>query len=480
MNKTLLLIICDFLLLNLLALTRWDRMDEHPAGSTRQTAAVIERMGTAPAGDEDLVETLRLSLEEERASRDALTSDLEAAQARLSETSLTLAEREQLAQELRQGLAARERQAQELSERVAATQGELQAAQQRIQLASQEAGQMRSQSQQLQQELAARQREAAELAARAEQLERDRQAAQQEIQSLTIQTRVAEQERVALRETVDGLRGQVASERAERERLYEHTGKLAEGVTQLAGQSAELRQEIRSTVPVNANVLFSEFLENRVRASFEGSRQGPRGPTPRAGTTQSVLVTDGAEVFAIFHVENTPLSLREAGADWLTLRGSLASENFIMPVPSLRFLSVDPRIVAVPVPPQTASQLGAKVYPTALEPFRWPEAVLINTAGGYYGETEFRLDPATPGYVRMRSRIFSRLFGEFSPSTGDLVFSKTGELLGIMINREYCALIDTFLPAGRLPFGEDVRAERSSETLNAMRARVSRLPRALQ
>ena len=40
----------------------------------------------------------------------------------------------------------------------------------------------------------------------------------------------------------------------------------------------------------------------------------------------------------------------------------------------------------------------------------------------------------------MQSKIFNRLFETF-PTSGDLVFSKTGELLGLMVDKLYCALI---------------------------------------
>ena len=92
------------------------------------------------------------------------------------------------------------------------------------------------------------------------------------------------------------------------------------------------------------------------------------------------------------------------------------------------------------------------VFYTALDPFKFSEAVLVDEKGDYYGEVEFKLDPATPGYVRMQSKIFNRLFGDFSPTSGDLVFSKTGELLDLMVDKLYCALI------GNLDVDEELSA----------------------
>src|SRR5436853_297993 len=62
MNKTLLLILCDFLLLNLLALTRWEKAE--PASAKQPP--VPEMSANAATKDRDLVDTMKKSLEDER------------------------------------------------------------------------------------------------------------------------------------------------------------------------------------------------------------------------------------------------------------------------------------------------------------------------------------------------------------------------------------------------------------------------------
>ena len=44
----------------------------------------------------------------------------------------------------------------------------------------------------------------------------------------------------------------------------------------------------------------------------------------------------------------------------------------------LQFLAHDPRIVVLPLELSQATMLGAKVYPLAVDPFKFPEAVLID------------------------------------------------------------------------------------------------------
>ena len=64
MNRTLLLILCDFLLLNLLALTRWEQAEPPPVSKPPVASATTGSAGTTPG--QDLVETMKLSLVDER------------------------------------------------------------------------------------------------------------------------------------------------------------------------------------------------------------------------------------------------------------------------------------------------------------------------------------------------------------------------------------------------------------------------------
>ena len=90
------------------------------------------------------------------------------------------------------------------------------------------------------------------------------------------------------------------------------------------------------------------------------------------------------------------------------------------------------------------------------------------------------MDAKTPQYVRMDNRLIKHLAGDFTPSAGDLVFSQTGELLGIMVNSDYCAVIDNFLPARTIRTGDDTRDEHTGEIQAEMAARLLRLPLRLQ
>lgn len=150
------------------------------------------------------------------------------------------------------------------------------------------------------------------------------------------------------------------------------------------------------------------------------------------------------------------------------------------PVPGFSVLAADPRVVAIPVNTAQAAALGFKIYTIASEPFKFPEPVLISGGCEDYGEVAFQLDAAQPGYVRGDNRLLKRLFGTFAPSRGGLLPSNTGELLGIMVNRDYCARVKDFNPRTTFRAGDDTTAQSTGAVLDSLVARVQALPLGLQ
>lgn len=463
MNKTLLLILCDFLLLNLLALTRWEKAEPTP---TKQPP-VPELEANAVTKDQDLVETMKLSLEDERATRTQLAQQLSSLQSELSTREQSLGKLESDRTQLSTALSQSQRAAEELNAKVTE--------------ATQAASMTREELARLQRELDERRAEAERQKQALTALEKSQLEAQQRIEGLNVAVKVAEQEKQLLRETAETLRGQVVAERQERLKVQEATTQLAQGVGQLAESSGQLRKEIRENRPINANVLFSDFLANRVTTNFTAVRAGLFGPATRQSSAQTILVSDGQQIYALLHYSDTPFPRIENNYQWEKISVEFARPpNYRSQAKEIRFLSVDPRVVVVPIDAEQANALGVKVYPTALDPFKFPEAVLVNGGGRGYGEVAFKLDAAEPGYVRVDNRFFRRLFGDFAPSRGDLVLSKTGEILGIMVNSDYCAVVNNFLPTRKLATGDDVGAQQTSSILNEINARVLSLPLKLQ
>ena len=69
MNKTLMLVICDFLLLSMLALARFDPPKE-------AATATLDATASSATAEAELIELLEESLQSELSSRQNLTEDL--------------------------------------------------------------------------------------------------------------------------------------------------------------------------------------------------------------------------------------------------------------------------------------------------------------------------------------------------------------------------------------------------------------------
>jgi uncharacterized coiled-coil DUF342 family protein len=459
MNKTLLLIICDFLLLNLLALTRWEKAEPTPV----HRPPVPQMSANAATKDQDLVAAMQTALADERESRDALAEKLTTTESTLAEREKNLEQLQAERTQLAATLTGTQQQAADLSRRVAA--------------ATQDATMTKEQLARLQRELDEKRAEAQRQAEAIAGLEQSQAEARQKIEGLSVAVKVAEQEKVMLKETAEVFKKQAAAERAEREKVQATTVQLAQGVGDLAEQSGALSREIRENRPVNANVLFNDFLINRVKTSFTAYRKSFLGPITRTKDARTVFITDGTQIYALLHIDDTPFSLSEKGADWEKFTAEFSRPPaYRTAAERLDFLSLDPRVVVLPVTAAQAAALGVKVYQTALEPFKFPEAVLISGGGTGYGAVSFKLDASQPGYVSVDNRLVTRLFGEFAPSRGDLVFSQTGELLGIMVSGSYCVIVNNVLPTKSIRTGEDVKAQGTGQTLDELSARYRRLP----
>jgi hypothetical protein len=455
MNRSILIVICDFLLLSLLTFsTDINRMaDENTQPPTNVTVATNNVMDTG----KDLAAVMKLALEEERKGHEQLQQQLATARDTANRQQTQLNAREQEYQRLQQQFAAARTNLESLNR------------------------QLQENSAQSQQRLAATEAEAqqqAELAAalrrQLEQFAKTNQLAQAEKQQLSNQLQLAEVNARAAADRAALMQQEVQAQRTENARL-------AEGFKTLATNSSQLTQEIRENRALAPNTIFSEFVSNRIAANILASRSGFLGMnSSKSKETKTVLVTDGTNTFALCHVQDTPLKLWDPGTDWDALAGTLAGNAAQVAIHSLSFHQADPRVVMMPVSPAEVRQLGGRVYRISSDPYKFQDAVLVGADEGYYGECNFQIDLTTPQYVKLDRSLLRGLFGKFNPSRGDLVFSRTGELLGIMVNGAYCLVIRNFAPAATLQFGPDVRGEHTGATLSQLYLNVFQLPLHLQ
>lgn len=463
MNRSILIVICDFLLVSLLAFSSADITkvaDENTAPKMK-----LEIATNAPDSGRDLAAVMKLALADEQKRRELLLGEL-------AKTRETAGEHEKQLRSVQQRLESTEQQRSELQKQFAAAQTNIETLHQEVRASSSDASISKEKLAAMEAELRKRAEEAAALQQRMAQLSQSNQAILSEKQQMATQLQVAEVEKRHAAEQVVAMKEQVQVERAEK-------AKLAEGVKALATNSTQLVQEIRENRPLSPNTIFDEFVTNRVRASFTAFRSG-LFDTNRRRETGTVLVTDGTNTFALCHVEDTPFTFWATGTQWDALSGILARGAAQTSIHALSFHLQDPRVVFMPVTDAEARQLGGRVYRISSTPFKFQDAVLVGAGEGYYGECKFEIDLSTPAYVKLDRGLLRGLFGKFNPSRGDLVFSKTGDLLGIMANNTYCLLLHNFDATATFNFGQDVRAQNTGGTLAALYSVVQGMPLKMQ
>ena len=314
MNRSILIVICDFLLLSLLTFsTDLSKM----AGENEGSAATVKVDVMPKTGDnnsKDLAAVMQQALTEEQKNREQLQAEL----ARVREDARQ--QQEQLQQKQSN-----------LEQQYATAQANIQTLNQKLQSSSAETSMTREQLAAKEAEIQKQTDLAAALQKQLAQLAKNNQIAQDEKQKLASQLQMAEVEKRAAAEKAALMQQQVQVERAANARL-------AEGFKALATNSSALTREIRENRALAPNTIFSEFVSNRIQTSFVASRTGLFGiDLGRNKTTETVLVTDGTHTFALCHLQDTPLTLGDPGTDWEGLTGTLAHNQAQVPIHSLSF-----------------------------------------------------------------------------------------------------------------------------------------------
>src|ERR1043165_4971183 len=114
MNRTLLLIICDFLLLNLLALTRWDRAE--PLPTQKAPVPEVKANVTVPRS-QDLVDMMKLALENERADLAQIAMQRSELESALNQTRAAVAAKQAEAEKKQQALSALEQEKEQIQKK---------------------------------------------------------------------------------------------------------------------------------------------------------------------------------------------------------------------------------------------------------------------------------------------------------------------------------------------------------------------------
>ena len=205
---------------------------------------------------------------------------------------------------------------------------------------------------------------------------------------------------------------------------------------------------------MTANEIFRSAIDNRVTFVFEGTKSGLFSNNPFEETVDTVVTRVNDRAFVWLHVSQTPFADPDRRRFFRGLDLYLEGNGTRFRVPQLGILSADRSVLFLPIPDEFADRLVGKEFAMTESPFRFEDLVVVDLPESRYGETGFRIQPDRPGHIEVDNRIFSSLFGEFSPSAGDLAFTRTGNFLGIVARGGEAWMAGDVESAGKINFGD--------------------------
>jgi len=478
MNRSILIIICDFFLLSLLA---FSTPDLNKLSQTGGSPAMNMNLATNPVtARQDLTDAMRNALDEERRDRNNLQAELARTQATVNDRGLQVTNVQSELRAAEQLQASLREQEANLMAQVANAQSNIAALNSQLMVSREQSARTDEQRTAIEAEARRQMERAGALENQLAGLQQSNQVILADRAALNTRLQVTEVQRQSAVEKATQLQGEVVAQREVNVKLADTVKTLAAQSNSMASNLAQVVQEIRENRELTPNEIFEQLTTNRAMASFYGLKRGLFGiDSSKYKQTQIVLATDGSNTFALCHLQDTLLTLWNP-PQWEDLSGTLVHDAAVFSVDSINVSPQDPRVVMIPVAPAESKVLNCKAYRLSKDPFKFQDAVVAGTQENYYGECKFQLDLEAPGYLKMDRNSLKGLFGKFNPSVGDLVLSKTGELLGIMANKDYCVVLRSLAPGTQIRFGWAGDNPKTTQTLNDLYTVVSQMPLKLQ
>jgi hypothetical protein len=234
---------------------------------------------------------------------------------------------------------------------------------------------------------------------------------------------------------------------------------------------------------VAARSLGDKFATNRILASFKGVRVGALGGEIEVEKeAQTILFSDGTQAYTLFHLSRTQFGSQKTGGEWKSLTAVLERSQVAFSGVRLSFLAQDPRVVVVPIGSRQADMLGASIFKLASLTNRNVEAVIVSLSDDAAADCTLAIDPGLLRYGQVnRKSIRWRLPQTVhNLSAGDLVFSTSDELIGILVNTDYCAILTSVVPAKTIQLGSDTLSQQPGTVLAETLQRIQELPEKLK
>ncbi len=480
MNKSLLIVICDFLLLSLLSIANFDKPAQNNA-QKREAKAALESETFVQT---QMLETLKKALDAEQQRHLSLSKDVEAlskkAEANLKQSQTQTEIIKQRENQLKQIQTAKKELEKERAEilkrsedleakvasadkRNAALESEIilatgkleKSAKERIDL-ERKLGQMqqtdatiKTQLHSAQEQLRQNKENLERLQVESNKLKLENRAIEAEKRALSTQLEVAATKTKIYEENLKRAQTLINIEKAEKEKMFTHAEKLSANVSNLATTQKTLSKNIDNLRPQTASETFEKISPLFVSVAFKFSEGGILGRKNASKKIQVLPIKIGSRTFIFFDAKASPLKFTKDAEAPDALDIVVQANNKIF-APETLFLAKGTReTLAVELPADFIQANKSIPLVAKQETFRFSDCIVVNPETKYYGQAPFMANFTNKQYAKLDVGVIESIFKTFSPSTNDIAFARSGEALGILTSSS-----DLFIP-------RDLQSERT-------------------
>jgi len=526
MNRSLLLVVCDFLLLSILALARFDVPKDAVVAQDDQKVVskeVVERISDGEnyddvvaeleATNETLLENLssdkddlveqKLKLEAEIAQRqkelDQKESEIAAKDAVIEGNQEALAAAKKEAEALDAQRKEIEQKREELLQSNAASKKELEILAKNLEQAKKKSEELAELKSKREQEAEAARLELAASVERAKAQE----LAAAEAKALLMDEKKRSDELLAsaakIDQKIDNLNKGLDGVGQDLKNVGEGLAGVGEKISTVSQDVSSVKEGVQESVEVqkenfrklnerqtrSVNEIYTRFEENKVtlELSFVHKTGIMQDNTEDVFSLDTILMVDGNFVYALVHAKNSPFRVDNSIRKLVSVKGQITAPKLKNPLPvkEVAFMD-DPRILIVPLyakPDELKSSSGLELFKAPENPFLFDDAVVVDVQEERFGQTKCLRDEKDSRYIQVDERHFAFLTGAFNPGQADLVFSQKAELLGIMVNGDYAFHVKNL--GGRIQggsrtlLGSSFDPEKTNSLLKEMKKKLSGL-----
>jgi len=533
MNRSLLLVVCDFLLLSILALARFDVPKDAVIAQDGQKVVskeVVERISDGENYDDVVAEleaTNETLLENLSSDKDDLFEQKLKLEAEIAERQKILEQKEQEI-ESKDAVIQGNKQALDLAkseaEKLEAQRQEIEskreellqsnaASQKELELLAKNLEQAKKKSEELAELKSEKEKEAQaarlELAASVERAKAQELAASEakallmdekkRSDKLLASTAQIDQKIDSLNEGLDGvgkdlrnvgvgLAGvgeKISTVSEDVSSVKDGVSKVEEDVKQSAASQKASLLKLTANQAQSVNSIFTLYEQNKVTLEFSYIHKSGIFQTNQEGNfaMDTILMVDGNFVYALVHSKDSPFRVEINPRRLVSVTGQITGSKLKKPleVKEIAFMD-DPRMIIVPLyanPQDLVKSSGIELFQAPQNPFLFDDAVVVDVKDSRFGQTKCLRDEKDGRYIEVDERSFAFLTGAFNPGKGDLVFSQKAELLGIMVNGDYAFHVKNL--GGRIEggsrtlLGDSFDADKTNTLLRDLKKKLSGL-----